>query len=153
MCIKWDEIEQKVRAAVLPGSKIHTPLTIHVATTGIWIKTSLLQNPVMWNAAPMRIERTTADCLWKCLEKACPFGPWCRMPASSACVWIAFVLCCDEASSNKRMIAHFEVVALAKRVNVIVWFSPCFLHILHRVVMLALKRDNLLGDLYRATHV
>ena len=140
-------------AAVLPGSKIHTPLTIHVATTGIWIKTSLMQNPVMWNAAPMRIERTTADCLWKCLEKACPFGPWGIMPASSACVWIVFVLCCDEASSNKRMIAHFEVVALAKRVNVIVWFSPCFLHILHRAVMPALKRDNLIGDLYRATHV
>ena len=76
MCIKWDETEQKVRAVVLPGSKIHTPLTIHVATTGIWIKTSLMQNPVMWNAAPMRIEHTTADCLWKCLEQTCPFGPW-----------------------------------------------------------------------------
>ena len=35
MCIKWDETEQKVLAAVLPGSKIRTPLTIHVATTGI----------------------------------------------------------------------------------------------------------------------
>ena len=93
MCIKWDEIEQKVLAAVLPGSKIRTPLTIHVATTGIWIKTSLMQNPVMWNAAPMRIERTTADCLWKCLEKACPFGPRGIIPESSACVWLVFVLC------------------------------------------------------------
>ena len=64
-----------------------------------------------------------------------------------------FVLCCDEAASNKRMIAYFEVVALAKRLNVTVWFNQCFLHILHRAVMPALKRDNLIGDLYRATHV
>ena len=41
MCIKWDETEQKVLAAVLPGSKIRTPLTIHVATAGIYLKTSL----------------------------------------------------------------------------------------------------------------
>ena len=146
MCIKWDETEQKVLAAVLPGSKIRTPLTIHVATAGIYLKTSTMPRPVMWNTAPLRIERTTADCLWKFLQRACPFGPWGIIPQSSACVWLVFVLCCDEASSNKRMIAHFEVVALAKRVNVIVWFSQCFLHILHRAVMPALKRDNLIGD-------
>ena len=112
-----------------------------------------MERPSMWNTAPQRIERTTTNCLWKFLQRACPFGPWGIIPESSACVWIVFVLCCDEASSNKRMIAHFEVVALAKRVNVIVWFSPCVLHILHRAVMPALKRDNLIGDLYRATHV
>ena len=68
MCIKWDEIEQKVLAAVLPGSKIRTPLTIHVATAGIYLKTSTMPRLVMWNTAPLRIERTTADCLWKFLR-------------------------------------------------------------------------------------
>ena len=153
MCIKWDETEQKVLAPVLADSAARTTMTVHVATAGVFIKTSTMERPSMWNTPPQRVERTTADCLWKFLQRVCPFGPWGILPSAAACVWLVFVLCCDEASSNKRMIAFFEVKALAQWLFVIVWFSPCFLHILHRAVMPALKRDNLVGDLYRATHV
>ena len=67
MCIKWDETEQKVLAPVLADSAARTTLTVHVATAGVFIKTSTMERPSMWNTAPQRIERTTADCFWKFL--------------------------------------------------------------------------------------
>ena len=45
MCIKLDEIEQKVLALVLADSAARTTLTVHVATAGVFMKTSRL-----WNA-------------------------------------------------------------------------------------------------------
>ena len=77
MCIKLDETEQKVLAPVLADSAARTMLTVHVATAGVFMKTSTMERPMMWNTAPQRIERTTADCLWKVLQRACPFGPFC----------------------------------------------------------------------------
>ena len=61
------------------------------------MKTSTMGCPSMWNTAPQRIERTTINCLWKFLQRACPFGPWGIVPTAAACVWLVFV-------SNKRLI-------------------------------------------------
>ena len=97
MCIKLDETEQKVLALVLAHSTARMMLTFHVATAGISIKTSTMGCPSMWNTAPQRIERTTINCLWKFLQRACPFGPWGIVPTAAACVWLVFV-------SNKRLI-------------------------------------------------
>ena len=45
MCIKLDEIEQKVLAPVLADSAARTTLTVHVATAGVFIKTSTMGCP------------------------------------------------------------------------------------------------------------
>ena len=44
-CIKLDEIEQKVLAPVLADSAARTTLTFHVATAGVFIKTSTMECP------------------------------------------------------------------------------------------------------------
>ena len=46
MCIKLDETEQEVLAPVLADS------AFHVATAGIFIKTSTMGCPSMWKTAP-----------------------------------------------------------------------------------------------------
>ena len=52
MCIKLDETEQEVLAPVLADSTARMMLTFHVATAGIFIKTSTMGCPSMWKTAP-----------------------------------------------------------------------------------------------------
>lgn len=63
------------------------------------------------------------------------------------------VWCADEASANRRLYAQAEVKAQTMRSNVLLIFSPCLLHILHRSVVPTLKHNNCINELFRAANV
>ena len=174
MRVKWDETEQKIfaRPDDLPaddsdddqqqpaqGQQLEQPQQPtpqrraqkeHVLTTAVWIKAggSRLEP---WLTPPKKLARTTAECIWTGLKSSTPMGPWTHFPSTAAAAWILMVFCCDFASSNRRFLSQLEVSSLQLRSGVIVIFSPCMLHILHRAVVPMLGR--LLNSLYRAAHV
>jgi hypothetical protein len=64
------------------------------------------------------------------------------------------ILCIvDDASSNRRVLAHAEYCAVNGRRRVIFISSRCFIHILHRSVVPILRSHNINKDIYRAAHV
>ena len=70
------------------------------------MKTSSMQRPSMWSAAPMMLSRTTAENLWAAMDRACPYGPWASLPRAGVARFVLFIFCADEASSNKRLVAQ-----------------------------------------------
>ena len=67
--------------------------------------------------------------------------------------WILLVFAADEHSANYRVYAQAVQAAADLRPHVLVYFSPCILHILHRSVIPSLKYGNYINELYRAAHV
>ena len=172
MRLKWDETEQKIASEALEvdededdGEGDGAPLDArvlhrrrrraqkcHVMTTAVWVKTaSSTVQP--WLAAPMKLARTTAECIWLALQLATPMGPWSQLPSPALFAWFWIISCCDNASSNRRMHAHLEVACLKKRPGMLIAYSACMLHLIHRCIIPLLQVHDVLNNLYRLAHV
>ena len=90
---------------------------------------------------------------WSGLKKATPWGPWSELPPVTVVAWLWLISCCDNAASNRRMHAQMEVAALKMRPRVLVAYSACMLHLIHRCIVPLLQHHNVLNGLYRLTHV
>ena len=122
-----------------------------------WVKFAWMPRPMPWVIPPTRLERTTAECLWKSLVRNVPFGltdtGLFDLPSAAVVMWICWVCIGDEASSNKRMWAFMESRLLASRKQMITCLLPCIVHILHRSVVPILQTDHIHVELYRTGHV
>ena len=167
MAVKWDETEQVVRcelavegADACPGApkmlvdgRVTTISTEHIMTFGVFVKTADDGIPSMFSVPPVRIQRTTAECLFTALKRCIPMGPWGVMPTQERVDWLIFVLCGDEATSNRRLYAQLEQFAHQTRGGLVTLWCPCFLHILHRSIVPALRVSHAVDHLFRAANV
>ena len=157
--IKWDETEQivGVRPDQNPGaatSQVHLKANTqreHVMTVTCWWKTVLMRSPMPWLGEVRRLQRTTAECLWKGLSSNMPWSLSHR-PSASQIKWLWLVCCADSALSNLWLFAHLEM-HLAKRHGALTVFVPCLIHAVHRAVVPLLRRRQLVDDLFRSSHV
>ena len=157
---KWDETQQRTRNPVDPDAQdgLRTSLTTSVLTTTSWFKTSSMTSAVPWSAPLCKLSRTTAECIWTGLGavSACPFGAWRSdvriAPAGSVARWVIFGFVCDDASSNRRLIAHAEHTLLKHRRRVITMTCKCTIHGVHRVAAPIMKTLGGVNELYRAAN-
>ena len=141
---------------------------VKVMTTShaIWCPT-LSSAPLPWFAPPLQVQRTTAEVIWRGLEKSTPCGPWSLgrarqrsgvdgsrgLPPSDRIEWLWFICVADEASSNLRLFAQMAQACRRLRKRVLTHFGPCFIHVLHRCILPVLHFGNVLAELFRAAHV
>ena len=153
--LKWDETEQILdtshqgAAAVVaaearagrPAMQLRrTAQTCHVMVMAVWILLRGLSSPTLCYPSPRRIQRTTAETLWRAWSEV-GFGPWGRLPSQDRVKWLLILCTADEASSNRRMYAQAMNAARKIREQVILIFIGCLMHVLHRLVVPCLKQD------------
>ena len=156
---KWDETQQNI--AMAPDFVFATgaeeemglikkaPRTVHVMTLGVWLRLGGSVQP--WASLMVHLERTTAECLWLALQSA---FAWKDLPPEAAARFLWLVFCGDEASSNKRLYAQVVQHTQGLRPGTLAFFSPCYLHILHRCsVPLMSGRGDLLNNFFRCGNV
>ena len=129
----------------------------HVMTLTAFVKTELMDRALEWPSDLQIVDRTTAECLWHNFGLSAPFGPWrndaMRAPPQSLAVWILYLLVADDASSNRRVSAHAESLAVTERCRVLFACFKCMVHILHRTVVPMLRTFNVIGQVYRVCNV
>lgn len=129
--IKWDETEQTVAVQLMPGCEDvvrdggglvdrirSTPLKVHIMVMSVWVFCRCSPVPELWVVPPARLERTTAENIWKGLARAGDFGPWRAMPGADRVQWLWLILTADEASSNLRLYAQSMFAARQQRERV-----------------------------------
>lgn len=151
--LHWDETEQIVgqgdpEDAMMPG----TARRQHVFVAQAFFKTNLMDSNAFWGSTPKMVDRTTTECLWRAVAEATPFGPWSQLPELPSAAWVVFVLIADEASSNKKLFKLALKVSRGMRRKVLVFFQACLLHVLHRSLVPGMRKNNIIGDLFRAAH-
>ena len=153
--LHWDETEQVVAQrfagdASMPNSTRRQ----HVFVARAFFKTSVMDMPAFWASPPIMLQRTTSECLWRAFDAATPFGPWSQhgLPNLDLIAWIVLVLIADEASSNKKLFKLACKVSRGMRPKVLVFFQPCLIHVLHRSLLPGMRKNNIIGDLFRAAH-
>eukprot|EP00975_Prorocentrum_lima_P024616 5171689-Prorocentrum_lima.AAC.1 len=122
MRVKWDETQQNV-APKLPaqGSTEHVAQTISTLVTVAFVKTSLMTRPAHWACPLGWLQKTTADCIWSGIARHVPFWPGVgdddpgTLPRFPDLAWLWLVLVSDDASSNRRLVAHATKMAKAQR--------------------------------------
>ena len=153
LTLHWDETEQivglgNVEGAMMPG----TARRQHVFVAQAFFKTNSMDRRAFWGSTPKMLDRTTTECLWRAIAEATPFGPWSQLPELPLATWVAFVLVADEASSNKKLFRLALRVSRGMRRKLLVFFQPCLLHVLHRSLVPGMRKNNIIGDIFRAAH-
>ena len=161
--IKWDETEQVVgrQLELLPDFRQKSVRKEHVFCCSVHVKTSRMAHPALLPCLPLMLQRTTAECLSVAIRRTAPFGPWDlrdldKLPSSVQ--FLIFVLVSDQASSNLKLYNQFLQVAIRLSGKpcqrpIIMWFVPCFIHVLHRSLVPILTAASLANELYRAACV
>ena len=161
---KWDETqcqvgvqEMKYRGADGSLKTKSRPEVASVMLGQIWIKTDMMPNAMPWCPEPLRISRTTSDCLWFGWTQMAPIGPFSSTGfdyCSQECVeWLWVIWVSDEAKSNLRMINWARQECRRLLPTALVLAVPCVVHICHRTIVPTLQRYGLANDLYRMAHV
>ena len=150
--IKFDETQQIL--AVCPpepgvsGKHRRTVSTTNIMALTAWVLTSEMGMPQPWTCPLVQLSRTTGDCLWEALKRALPLiGPFVG-DAGPAAHWKVYVFCCDDASSNRKLCAHFENEALALHRQTIVITQRCLLHSTHHAARPIMNSSGI-NSLYR----
>lgn len=158
--VKWDETQQVVcdrSQTDQSRSSRATSLTTNVMVLTCWVKTPRFRLPQLWSCPLQKLQRNTADAMWVAFTQHLPFGPFdrdaSRLPGPGAALWLLFVFCSDDASSNRRLTAHMERCLLGCRPRVLVVTVKCLVHALHRTAVPLITRGGLVGSLYRAAHI
>ena len=165
--IKWDETEQNMMmASPLANESMNESMPtlrssarrVHVMTTGIWVQigrahTHEVSPPQPWAMNPLILENTKAECLWRGLSLSAPFGPWREFPNAEQVRWFWLILCGDGATSNMRLYTKCIAESRSMRSRVLLHFSPCLLHILHRCSIPLMKQFNMVNDFFRCGNV
>jgi hypothetical protein len=167
---KWDETEQVVGVISDVGKQVmadvqesmgaraqhglkQTALKRQVMTVNTWIKTPAMSSPQPWICTPRQIARTTGECIWSMLKTSSPYGVWGTLPSVDIAQWIWLIYCCDEASSNKRIIAQALMFVRTLRPRVLQLMSPCMIHIMHRSIIPVMRIGGSIDHLFRCAHV
>jgi hypothetical protein len=167
---KWDETEQVVGVISDVGKQAmadvqectglpdrhglkQTAVKRQVMTVNTWIKTPAMSSPQPWICTPRQIARTTGECIWSMLKASSPYGVWGTLPSLDVAQWIWLIYCCDEASSNKRMIGQALMFVRTLRAQVLQLMSPCMIHIMHRSIIPVMRIGGSIDHLFRCAHV
>lgn len=130
---------------------------VHVLAAVVWIKCGE-QDLVPWPFCmpPLMLTNTRAECIFQGLSTLFPaFGPWSMdtVVKQAQSRWIWYIMVGDGASSNKRLFAQLEMRLIDRRPGILFHFAPCLVHVVHRCVIPVMQFGNLIGDLFRASHV
>ena len=97
----------------------------------------------------------TADCIFMGMQKNKVFFGMAlpNLPLATNPRWIIIIFIVDDASSNRRVIAHIRAVLIAGRPRVLVLHIRCLAHLCHRAATPVIEHLKLGGPLYRAANV
>ena len=150
--IKWDETQQDV-TLVDPQTNSASQKVVSIMVISSSLKSNFLDmaQPIM--CPLLHVTRLTADCLFLGLQRSRAFFGEALPSLPVLAGWVIIVLNSDDASSNRRAIAHIAALAQGARQKVLVIPVRCLAHLCHRCCVPAVNGLGLAGPLYRAAHV